>query len=78
MNTYIALSAIMMFIAFALLIANIAHYGIVCYNRESTVLHQTVKATQHLKRIASKIDVMFIGSIFLFVHQWAIMNFVTL
>ena len=74
MNTYIAISAIMMFIVFGILLGNIVHYGLVWTTRNSNVLYQSVKATKNMKRIASKIDVTLIGSIVLFSHQWLIMN----
>lgn len=74
MNTYIAISAIMMFIVFGILAGNILHYGLVWTTRNSNVLYQSVKATKNMKRIASKIDVALIGSIVLFSHQWLIMN----
>lgn len=74
MNTYIAISAIMMFIVFGILLGNILHYGLVWTTRNSNVLHHSVKATKNMKRIASKIDVALIGSIVLFSHQWLIMN----
>ena len=74
MNTYIAISAIMMFIVFGILLGNILHYGLVLSTRNSNVLYQSVKETKNMKRIASKIDVALIGSIVLFSHQWLIMN----
>ena len=74
MNTYIAISAIMMFIVFGILVGNILHYGLVWTTRNSNVLYQSVKATKNMKRIASKIDAALIGSIVLFSHQWLIMN----
>ena len=74
MNTYIAISAIMMFIVFGILLGNILHYGLVWSTRNSNVLYQSVKATKNMKHIASKIDVALIGSIVLFSHQWLIMN----
>lgn len=74
MNTYIAISAIMMFIVFGILLGNILHYGLVWATRNSNVLYQSVKATKNMKRIASKIDMALIGSIVLFSHQWLIMN----
>ena len=74
MNTYIAISAIMTFIVFGILVGNILHYGLVWTTRNSNVLYQSVKATKNMKRIASKIDVALIGSIVLFSHQWLIMN----
>lgn len=76
-NTYIAISAIMMFIVFGILVGNILHYGLVWTTRNSNVLYQSVKATKNMKRIASKIDVALIGSIVLFSHQWLIMNILT-
>lgn len=74
MNTYIAISAIMMFIVFGILLGNILHYGLTWTTRNSNVLYQSVKATKNMKRIASKIEVALIGSIVLFSHQWLIMN----
>ena len=74
MNTYIAISAIMTFIVFGILVGNILHYGLVWTTRNSNVLYQSVKATKNMKRIASKIDMALIGSIVLFSHQWLIMN----
>ena len=74
MNTYIAISAIMMFIVFGILLGNILHYGLVWSTRNSNVLYQSVRTTKSMKRIASRIDVTLIGSIVLFSHQWLIMN----
>lgn len=74
MNTYIAISAIMMLIVFGTLLGNLLHYVFVLTTRKSNVLYQSVKATRDLKRIASKIDLALIGSILLFSHQWLIMN----
>lgn len=74
MNTYIAISAIMMFIVFGILLGNILHYGLVWSTRNSNVLYQSVRTTKNMKRIASRIDVTLIGSIVLFSHQWLIMN----
>lgn len=74
MNTYIAISAIMMFIVFGILLGNILHYGLVWTTRNSNVLYQSVKNNKKMKSIASRIDVTLIGSIVLFSHQWLIMN----
>mgnify|MGYP000361331589 CR=1 FL=1 len=51
MNTYIAISAIMMFIVFGILLGNILHYGLVWTTRNSNVLYQSVKATKNLKAV---------------------------
>lgn len=74
MNTYIAISAIMMSIVFVTLLGNLLHYVFVLVTRKSNVLYHSVTATKSLKRIASKIDLAFIGTILLFSHQWLIMN----
>ena len=74
MNSYIAISAIMMFIVVVLLVGNILHYGLVWSTRNSNVLYQSVKNNKKMKSIASRIDVTLIGSIVLFSHQWLIMN----
>lgn len=74
MNTYIAISAIVMFIGFGILLGNIVHLVFVWYTRQSNVLYQSVIATKNIKRITSNIDVVLIISLVLFCHQWLIMN----